>query len=52
MTQNFYESLKKSKGNGINISSYFSHRMLSDRNSTVYSMTKGAIDSFTKSLPF
>lgn len=52
LTQNLYQSLKKSKGNIINISSYFSHRMLPGRESTAYSMTKGGIDSFTKSLAF
>ena len=46
------DSLKESKGNIINISSYFSHRMLSGRSTTAYSLTKGAIDSFTKSLAF
>lgn len=52
LTQYLLESLIESKGNVINISSYFSHRMLSGRDSTAYSLTKGAIDSFTKSLAF
>ena len=52
LTQYFLDSLIESKGNVINISSYFSHRMLSGRDSTAYSLTKGAIDSFTKSLAF
>ncbi len=47
-----FESLSERKGTIINISSYFSHRMLPGRNSTAYSLTKGAIDSFTKSLAF
>lgn len=52
LTQYLLDSLVESKGNVINISSYFSHRMLSGRDSTAYSLTKGAIDSFTKSLAF
>ncbi len=36
----------------INISSYFSHRMLPGRPSTAYSLTKGAIDAFTKALAY
>ena len=52
LTQAIYPSLKKRKGNIINISSYFSHRMLPGRNTTAYSLTKGALDSFTKSLAF
>lgn len=52
LTQAFYESLAERKGNVINISSYFSHRMLTGRASTAYSLTKGAIDSFTKALAF
>lgn len=52
LTQYLLESLIESRGNVINISSYFSHRMLSGRDSTAYSLTKGAIDSFTKALAF
>jgi NAD(P)-dependent dehydrogenase (short-subunit alcohol dehydrogenase family) len=36
----------------INISSYFARRMLPDRPSTAYSLTKGALESFTKALAF
>ncbi|PKG42911.1 SDR family NAD(P)-dependent oxidoreductase [Psychroflexus sp. MES1-P1E] len=50
LTQGLLSSIKKSKGNIINISSYFSDRMISGRPSTVYSLTKGAINSLTKSL--
>ena len=50
LTQGLLPSIKKSKGNIINISSYFSDRMISGRASTVYSLTKGAINSLTKSL--
>lgn len=52
LTQGLLPSLKAVKGNVINISSYFSDRMLPDRPSTAYSLSKGAIDSFTKALAF
>jgi len=50
LSQQLLPSLLKTKGNIINISSYFSHRMIPGRYSTAYSLTKGAMDSFTKSL--
>ncbi|MBC8755954.1 SDR family oxidoreductase [Kordia sp. YSTF-M3] len=50
LTQQLLPSLVNTKGNIINISSYFSHRMIPGRYSTAYSLTKGAIDAFTKSL--
>jgi len=50
LTQQLLPSILKTKGNIINISSYFSHRMIPGRYSTAYSLTKGAIDSFSKSL--
>lgn len=52
ITNALYSSLIEAKGNIINISSYFADRMLLDRSSTAYSLTKGAVDSFTKSLAF
>ncbi len=52
LTQYLFRSIKESKGNILNISSYFSHRMLSGRTTTAYSMSKGAVDAFTKSLAF
>lgn len=52
LTQSLLPALVKSKGNVINISSYFAHRMLPNRATTVYSATKGALNSFTKSLAF
>lgn len=52
LTQRLYKSLRERRGNVINISSYFSHRMLPGRESTAYSLTKGGLDSFTKSLAF
>lgn len=52
LTQHLYSSIKRQKGTILNISSYFSHRMLPGRTTTAYSLTKGAIDSFTKALAF
>lgn len=52
LTQGLLSSLKAVKGNVINISSFFSDRMLPDRPSTAYSLSKGAIDSFTKAMAF
>lgn len=52
LTKHLLPSLIQAKGNIINISSYFAHRMLPNRNTTAYSLTKGAINSFTKSLAF
>ena len=50
LTQKLLPALVESKGNVINISSYFAHRMLPNRTTTVYSATKGALNSFTKAL--
>lgn len=52
LTQCLLNAIHARKGNIINISSYFSHRMLPGRPSTAYSLTKGAIDAFTKSLAY
>lgn len=52
LTKFLFQSLKQSGGNVLNISSYLSHRMLSGRATTAYSASKGAVDSFTKSLAF
>lgn len=52
LSQSLLESLIENRGNIINISSYFSHRMLVGRDTTAYSLTKGALDSFTKALAF
>ena len=52
LTQCLLPSIIGTRGNIINISSYFAHRMLQGRASTCYSITKGAINSFTKSLAF
>lgn len=52
LTQKLLPRLIENKGNIINISSYLAHRMLVGRTTTAYSLTKGAINSFTKSLAF
>ncbi len=52
LTRAFLDDLTASKGNVINVSSYFAKRMMPDRPSTAYSMTKGALESFTKALAF
>lgn len=52
LTQGLLPALVKSKGNVINISSYSVHRMLPNRVATVYSATKGALNSFTIALAF
>ena len=52
LTQQLLNALAARKGVVINISSYFSHRMLPGRPSTAYSLTKGAIDAFTKALAY
>jgi NAD(P)-dependent dehydrogenase (short-subunit alcohol dehydrogenase family) len=52
LTQHLFGALEARKGVVINISSYFSHRTLPGRPSTAYSLSKGAIDSFTKSLAY
>lgn len=50
LTQGLMPALERRRGSVINISSYFSHRMIPGRTSTAYSLTKGALDSFTKAL--
>ena len=52
LTQGLLPALVKSKGNVINISSCFAHRMLPNRATTAYSATKGALNSFTIALAF
>ena len=52
LTQGLLGALAASKGCVINISSYFANRMLVGRTTTAYSITKGALNSFTKSLAF
>ena len=52
LTQGLLPALRRQRGSVINISSYFSRRMLPGRPSTAYSLTKGAIESFTRALAF
>lgn len=52
LTQALLPLLKGSKGNVVNITSYFAQRMLPGRTTTVYSTSKGALSSFTKSAAF
>ncbi|MEH0018131.1 MAG: SDR family oxidoreductase [Desulfobacter sp.] len=52
LTRAFLDHLTAGRGSVINISSYFARRMLPDRPSTAYSLTKGALDAFTKALAF
>ena len=52
LTQAFMNHLTGSRGNVINLSSYFARRMLKDRPSTAYSASKGAVESLTKALAF
>lgn len=49
-TQALLPQLQLAQGAIINISSYFAQRMVPVRPSSAYSLTKGAINSFTKSL--
>ncbi|MCJ8311489.1 MAG: SDR family oxidoreductase [Saccharospirillaceae bacterium] len=51
ITQQILPLLRKG-GSILNISSYFSNRMLHDRPSSMYSLTKGGLDSLTKALAF
>lgn len=52
MTRALLDKIVHCKGSIINLSSYFAGKMLADRPSTAYSLTKGAIESFTKSLAY
>lgn len=52
LTRALLPALRASRGNIVNISSYFAERMLPERPSSAYSLTKGAIDSLTKALAF
>lgn len=52
ITQGLLSALTSSRGNVINLTSYFASKMLPGRPSTAYSMTKGAIISLTKALAY
>jgi NAD(P)-dependent dehydrogenase (short-subunit alcohol dehydrogenase family) len=50
LTQALFEAIKARQGSIINVSSFFARRMLPARPSSAYSLSKGAIESFTKEL--
>lgn len=52
LVRDLLSPLRENGGCVINISSYFARRMLSDRPSSAYSMTKGGLDALTYSLAF
>lgn len=52
LTQKLLPSLKRNKASIINISSFHVFRVMPGSPSTVYSMTKGAINAFTKTLAY
>lgn len=52
LTQALLPALTATRGNILNISSYFAQRMMPDRASSAYSATKGALNSLTKALAF
>ncbi len=52
LTQALLAPLTARKASVINISSYFSRRMLPGRPSTAYSLSKGAMDAFTRALAY
>lgn len=52
LAQALLPTLSANRGSIVNISSYFADRMLPGRPSTVYSMTKGGLDSLTKAMAF
>jgi len=52
LTQRLLPRLAPGIASVINISSYFAHKMIPDRPSSLYSLSKGALNSLTKSLAF
>jgi NAD(P)-dependent dehydrogenase (short-subunit alcohol dehydrogenase family) len=52
LTQRLLPRLTQPGGSVINISSYFADKMIPNRPSTLYSLSKGAINSLTKSLAY
>lgn len=52
LTQALLPALTAARGNILNISSYFAQRMLPDRAASIYSATKGALNTLTKALAF
>ncbi|TPM39535.1 SDR family oxidoreductase [Mesorhizobium sp. B2-3-4] len=52
LTQGLLQHFSSAGGSVINISSYFASKMIPKRPSSVYSLSKGALNSLTKSLAF
>ncbi|MER8727378.1 SDR family oxidoreductase [Mesorhizobium sp. M1027] len=52
LTQRLLPHLAPGAASVINISSYFAHKMIPKRPSSLYSLSKGALNSLTKSLAF
>jgi NAD(P)-dependent dehydrogenase (short-subunit alcohol dehydrogenase family) len=52
LTRALFDAIKARRGSIINISSFFARRMLPARPSSAYSLSKSAIESFTKELAF
>ncbi|BDB29414.1 SDR family oxidoreductase (plasmid) [Cupriavidus sp. P-10] len=52
LTQSLLPMMRASGGSVINISSYFADKLLWNRPSSVYSLTKGALNSLTRAMAF
>ncbi|MER9901414.1 SDR family oxidoreductase [Mesorhizobium sp. M0130] len=52
LTQRLLPHLAPGAASVINISSYFAHKMIPKRPSSLYSLSKGALNSLTRSLAF
>lgn len=52
LTQSLLPLMRKPGASVINMSSYFADKLLWNRPSSVYSLTKGALDSLTKAMAF
>jgi NAD(P)-dependent dehydrogenase (short-subunit alcohol dehydrogenase family) len=52
LTQGLLARLEERRGSVINLTSYFANKMIPNRPSSEYSLTKGAMVSFTKALAF
>lgn len=52
LTQALIPQLRQPGASVINLSSYFARKMLAGRPSSVYSLTKGALNSLTKAMAF
>jgi len=52
LTQSLLPLMRRPNASVINVSSYFASKLLWDRPSSVYSLTKGALNSLTKAMAF